>query len=64
VAESQAMKLMFKGTGTPSPSVAVSAHQTLFFCYGVIVEAATTLGAGFNLLFCFYVELTAEAAVY
>jgi hypothetical protein len=53
VAESQAMKPMLKGTGTPSPSVAVSAHQTLFFCYGVIVEVAATLRAGFGLLFCF-----------
>jgi len=56
VAESQAMKPIgglpvLKGTGTPSPSVAVSAHQTLFFCYGV--EGATILRAGFGLLFCF-----------
>lgn len=33
--------------------MAVSAHQTLFFCYGVIVEVAATLRAGFSLLFAF-----------
>lgn len=37
VAESQAMKLVLKGTGTPSPSVAVSASLTHFFYHGVIV---------------------------